>query len=1417
MIRSSRARSIAGLGVVTALLISCDRPESLGPGGSPLQQFVVSIAPDRDSVAVGATLALTATVRDGRGTVRGDQPVSWSSLTPQIASVDNIGLVTGLSVGTANVVARVGANADTATLFVQEGTLVLSVAPQLIEITLGDSIQLEAALSTLSGAAVQMGRIAVQWESSDTAIASISGDGVVTSLTPGDVALTASVGGTTAVALARVIPNPVMSVSVTPANSGIYPGQVVDLTATLRDIRGRVVRNADVMWSSSAPSVASVTSSGIVRGMSPGWAIITATHGTKKASATINVFPVPASGVVVTAPSNTVTRGGQLQAVATVRDEDGNILTGKIVAWSSSNPSVAQVGATGVITGLTIGSTTIHAVVDSRIGSLPITVIGATPTAIAIIPGSATVPLGATAQLVAEVTDQGGNVIAGQTITWGSANFSIATVNGAGVVTAVSSGTTTIRAASSALTAQATITVIGSSIASVSITPSSAQLQAGGTRQLSGAAFDASGNQIPNAAISWTSSNPIVATVSASGMVTAVGTGNATISASSSGKSATAAVTVNSAPPAVVASVTVTFNSPTLLVGQSTQAQAVARDAAGNLIAGRPVTWTSDDPLLASVSATGLVTALASGSASIVAKIDGVAGVATVTIGAAAPLPVHSVQLSVSPTTINAGQTATSSVVLRDSLGGVLTGITIGWSSSKSTVASVGLGGIITGVSAGSATITASSQGKSGNAGVTVNGSTVPVASVTVSGASSLTIGQSSQAAATTRDASGNVLTGRPITWSSSNSSVATVSATGLMTGVAAGSAQIIATSGSASGSLTVNVSGAPAAIATVTVTLAKSSIPAGTSTQATAVARDASGQPISGVAFFWGSSSAATATVSLGGVVVGVAPGSANITASAAGKSGSAAVTVTLAAPPSGVTAVPPALPNAYVNTTYTPPTGQTIHVPAGGNLQTAIDQAKRGDVITLQPGVTYTGNFILRANKTGTGYITIRTSASDASLPPQGTRLTPSRYASILPTVQTGSTAGGSVFITEIGASGYRLLGLEITAAPNVSSLNALVQFGDGGSAQNTLAKVARDLIIDRSWVHGTATIDLRRCLTLNSAWSAVVDSYLSDCHSKGSDSQAIVGWNGPGPFKIVNNYLEGAGENVMFGGADPAIPNLNPSDIEMRGNHFYKPTSWSGGKWTVKNLLELKQAVRVLIEDNIFENCWIDGQTGFAIVFKSANQSGGAPWAITSDVTFRNNVVRNSAAGLSLAANPSNHPALPAERFLFEENIFEAIGSFAGSTNGRMIMMLQGLNDIEIRHNTLIHNAVAGQFILMDNPAGGQNLVVRNNLATWGGPWGAVMGTAPQGSQALAAFMSPYAFEGNLVIGMPSNIIGGYPAQNFYPSAMSLVGLVNQAGGNYGLVASSPYKGKGTDGRDPGADVTTVRARTANVVVP
>ncbi|HEV8510995.1 MAG TPA: hypothetical protein VGQ48_11150, partial [Gemmatimonadales bacterium] len=217
---------------------------------------------------------------------------------------------------------------------------------------------------------------------------------------------------------------------------------------------------------------------------------------------------------------------------------------------------------------------------------------------------------------------------------------------------------------------------------------------------------------------------------------------------------------------------------------------------------------------------------------------------------------------------------------------------------------------------------------------------------------------------------------------------------------------------------------------------------------------------------------------------------------------------------PPPGPT--DPTLPT-LLDTQYSAPTGATINVPAGGDFQAALDSAQPGDQILLAAGATYTGSFTLPV-KTGTGWIIIRSSTADANLPAEGERMKPS-FAGVLPKIVSSNSE--PAILTDPGAHHYRFIGVEITTTSNLNY--GLVLLGDGSQAQNTLAAVPHDLILDRTYIHGNATGNLSRCVGLNSAASAVIDSYLSACHANGSDAQAIAGWNGPGPFKIVNNYLE------------------------------------------------------------------------------------------------------------------------------------------------------------------------------------------------------------------------------------------------------------------------------------------------------
>jgi uncharacterized protein (TIGR03437 family) len=490
---------------------------------------------------------------------------------------------------------------------------------------------------------------------------------------------------------------------------------------------------------------------------------------------------------------------------------------------------------------------------------------------------------------------------------------------------------------------------------------------------------------------------------------------------------------------------------------------------------------------------------------------------------------------------------------------------------------------------------------------------------------------------------------------------------------------------------------------------------------------------------------------------------------------------------------AAQPELPRILIDTTYTPPAGATIVVRAGGDLQAALNRAQPGEVIALEAGATFRGNFTL-PRKTGDGWIVIRGTA-DGSLPPPGTRVTPA-HAALMPKIVSPNSE--PAIATAPGAHHYRLIGLEVTLAPGAPRIYSLLELG---SVSQTLAEAPHHLILDRMYIHGSPTQTVRRAVALNTAHTAIIDSYLSDCHEFGADSQAIGGWNGPGPFKIVNNYLEGAGENFILGGADPSIPNLVPSDVEFRRNHCFKPLSWrvgepsyAGQRWSVKNLFELKNAQRVLIDGNIFENNWQDAQTGYAILFTVRNQDGTAPWSTVQDVTFTNNIVRHAGGGFNIHGQDDNFLSQPSRRFRIANNLFEDIDGRRWGGSGTFLLS-GAVADLQVDHNTILQS---GNLVVADRGISAR-FTFTNNIGPHNeyGIYGDARGS---GNAGINYYFPDGVIRKNVIAGADAN---SYPADNFYPASLSQVGFEGPALGDYRLSPSSPFKNAGTDRRDPGCD--------------
>jgi hypothetical protein len=473
----------------------------------------------------------------------------------------------------------------------------------------------------------------------------------------------------------------------------------------------------------------------------------------------------------------------------------------------------------------------------------------------------------------------------------------------------------------------------------------------------------------------------------------------------------------------------------------------------------------------------------------------------------------------------------------------------------------------------------------------------------------------------------------------------------------------------------------------------------------------------------------------------------------------------------------------------------GTTIAVPAGGDLQSAINNAKPGDTITLAAGAVYAGAFVLPV-KSGTSYITIRSSTPDAQLPAAGVRIEP-QYASKLAKVQ-GGFAGQSAFATVAGAHHFRLQFLEIV---DTYANTDIVKLGAQDATQTTLAAVAHDLIVDRCYIHGDATNGQKRGIALNSATTSVIDSYISNIKSTISDAQAIQGSNGPGPYVITNNYLEASGENILFGGADPFIASLVPSDITIRQNYISKPMAWRSQGWTVKNLIELKNAQRVTIDGNLIENNWAAAQSGFAIVLTPRNQDGTAPWSVVQQIQITNNLVRHVASVFNLLGQDNLQPSRMTTDVTIRNNLFLDVShtSYGGAGT---FMLTNGGDGLTIDQNTVFTD---GTQILSADGAAVLGLTFTNNIVPDNAY--AIKGTATAAGTATVAKFYPGAIvRRNVFIGGHS---ATYPTDNFYPASVTAVGFVDLSGGNYALTAASPYANAATDGTAVGADQTAILA--------
>jgi len=551
-----------------------------------------------------------------------------------------------------------------------------------------------------------------------------------------------------------------------------------------------------------------------------------------------------------------------------------------------------------------------------------------------------------------------------------------------------------------------------------------------------------------------------------------------------------------------------------------------------------------------------------------------------------------------------------------------------------------------------------------------------------------------------------------------------------------------------------------------------------------------------------------------------------------------------------------PAELPRLHVKSALsdTPAPGKVRMVHAGDNLMEALNQASCGDTLKLEAGAVFSGHFMLPEKHCDDAHwIILRTSAPDSALPPEGTRLTPC-YAGIaslpgrpsypcpapknvLARIEYPKRGRGPIEFAP-GANHYRFLGLEITRSASEDPVSNLILV-EGKSA-------ADHLVFDRDWIHGTAQSETTRGIGLGGSTEvAVVDSYFTDFHCIAkigtcTDAQAVAGGIGAspmGPYKMENNFLEASGEVVLFGGG---FATVVPHDIEIRRNHMFRPMTWmrdnpgfvgstDGHPFIVKNIFELKNAERVLFEDNVLENCWGGfSQEGYAILLTPRNQEPNrCPECRVVDVTIRNSKISNVGAGFQIANAKSDvgEYAKDGGRYSIHNILVENLDGQRLQGHGVMFEILSTkvtLHDLSIDHVTGQANRALFMMGAHDGKMG--NLTLTNNLLgagkqqillTSGGPENCAYHPEVQGPAGVfeSCFTSSRV-EGNVIIGGSNK----WPAKNSLVKNAGAVGFKavdKDEVSDYRLHPSSRYKNAGTDQKDVGADVDAIEAATKDVL--
>jgi hypothetical protein len=543
------------------------------------------------------------------------------------------------------------------------------------------------------------------------------------------------------------------------------------------------------------------------------------------------------------------------------------------------------------------------------------------------------------------------------------------------------------------------------------------------------------------------------------------------------------------------------------------------------------------------------------------------------------------------------------------------------------------------------------------------------------------------------------------------------------------------------------------------------------------------------------------------------------------------------------------PMLPALTPNVAYPPDTGYTLTpVTSAANLQTAIANAACGTKLNLAHNGTFTtatpwtlpaldvGSNACACHTDPTKYRIIQGDQFEANYTP-GVRVDPSAQYAQFPHLSS-SDANSTFTANANGSSCWGFAGLDVTETTN----NAQDVFGINDLDNQTQANLSHDFAWWGDYVHGQPTLNIKRGLALNGATESIVDSYLAEFHYVGIDSNAIVGWDGTGPIYVNNNFLEGATENFLLGGAQPLLP-VQTCDVTFTGNHSWKPLSWrplsptyAGINWNHKNAFELKEGCRILVSRNVLEYAWSANQDGTLFLINSGSAGGIDPQGYLQDVTVTSNVIRNGAFALAFGAigdtlYQNNH------RLSFSNNLWYNLDGYAWGSNlscckesiligGKAAGTIFAMSDISQNHETFAETTAAQTsnsesagitYANVPNVDYHYGLQSSNSIIPRGFN-GAFTGVSVSPGDPVVAAYAPGLIANNDCIYGANNQGETYNNAAFTGKQLILSGLSGvfvAPGSDYHVAASSACHLAGSDGLDMGANVTNTLAVTANVV--